>query len=552
MKRIKIKNFTLIIIIIFFPLCLLAQIENWVYKYDGPANSADEAYEIVYGNDDNLYITGHSVGTGTSNDFIVISLNISGDTNWVYRLNGPGNSIDIANTITYGEDNNIYAAGYINKSSSDDDLTVVSLTTSGDTNWVYRYNSPANSYDRAYSIVYGGDSNLYIAGHTADIYYNFDILVMSLKTSGDTNWVYSYDGPANEYDGASSVVYGADGNIYVGGYSSYPISDEDFTVISLKTSGDTNWIYRYNGTDNSYDRVNSIVYGEDNNIYTCGYSTNSTTYYDFTVISLTTSGDTNWVYILNGTENSVDIANSIVYGEDGNIYTAGYIDDSLTSRDFTVVSLSTSGDTNWIYRYNGSGNGSDRAESIVYGADGNIYAAGSSTDTTNNTLFTVIKLDTSGDANWIYQYESSKKALPEFGDGANDIVYGADGNLYVAGGIVEAGTDYYDFAVISLGGTGGINDDEDNPSLSGDDIINIFPNPLTKFAKIKFNISESNLKSSLYLYDITGRLKETIWENNKIPESYYYRPHENLTSGIYYLLLEIEDKKYTEKLIIVI
>ena len=60
--------------------------------------------------------------------------------------------------------------------------------------------------------------------------------------------------------------------------------------------------------------------------------------------------------------------------------------------DLIVISLTTAGDTNWVYRYNGPGNGHDEAKSIVYGADGNIYASGSSFDSGTDYDFTVISL----------------------------------------------------------------------------------------------------------------------------------------------------------------
>jgi len=53
---------------------LIAQTENWVYRYNGPGNYEDVANSIIYGADSNIYIAGASVGSGTSYDFVVISL----------------------------------------------------------------------------------------------------------------------------------------------------------------------------------------------------------------------------------------------------------------------------------------------------------------------------------------------------------------------------------------------------------------------------------------------------------------------------------------------
>jgi len=97
-------------------------------------------------------------------------------------------------------------------------------------------------------------------------------------------------------DFATSTVYGSDDNIYVAGYNWHPITYGDWYVISLDTTGNSNWVYCYNGPANWQDMGYSIVYGGDSNIYSAGYSTHSPENWDFTVISLTTAGNTNWIY----------------------------------------------------------------------------------------------------------------------------------------------------------------------------------------------------------------------------------------------------------------
>ncbi|MGB3479109.1 MAG: hypothetical protein WBB67_08100 [bacterium] len=56
--------------------------------------------------------------------------------------------------------------------------------------------------------------------------------------------------------------------------------------------------------------------------------------------------------------------------------------------DFTVIRLTADGNINGQYRYNGPGNDDDIACSIAYGADGNVYAAGSSIG--NNTFKDIV------------------------------------------------------------------------------------------------------------------------------------------------------------------
>ena len=53
---------------------------------------------------------------------VVLPLNAQLE-NWVWSLNGPGNNHDHANAITFGNDGNLYAAGYCR--NADDGLSIL-------------------------------------------------------------------------------------------------------------------------------------------------------------------------------------------------------------------------------------------------------------------------------------------------------------------------------------------------------------------------------------------------------------------------------------------
>jgi len=128
-------------------------------------------------------------------------------------------------------------------------------------------------------------------------------------------WIYRYSGVVTEWrhDRAKSIAYGPEGNIYAAGDSWYNETGYDFTVISLTDSGTERWKYTYNGLGDRGDGASAVIYGNDSNIYVVGFSTGSDTTHDFTVISLTSGGTERWVYQYNGPGNGSDYAKAVVY-----------------------------------------------------------------------------------------------------------------------------------------------------------------------------------------------------------------------------------------------
>ena len=107
-------------------------------------------------------------------------------------------------------------------------------------------------------------------------------------------------------DISSSIAYGIDGNIYAAGYGRSGGTADDFVVLSVNTSGVERWVYTYNGTGNSDDHAKKITCGNDGNIYVAGKSYGDGSFFDLVLISIDSSGQENWVYRYNGLGNSTD------------------------------------------------------------------------------------------------------------------------------------------------------------------------------------------------------------------------------------------------------
>ena len=60
----------------------------------------------------NVYVSGDSDGNGTDKDYATIKYDSSGYSLWVQRYNGPGNGIDVGNSIAVDDSGNVYVSGY--------------------------------------------------------------------------------------------------------------------------------------------------------------------------------------------------------------------------------------------------------------------------------------------------------------------------------------------------------------------------------------------------------------------------------------------------------
>jgi len=514
------------------------QTERWVYRYYG-TNSYhnDEAYSICYGADGNLYVAGVAYNDSTGDDFTVISLTNSGTERWIYKYNGLANYGDRAFTVDYGS-GNIYIGGTSYGSDTIRHLTVISLTLNGNERWVYQFNSPTTIDGCANSVTYGADGNIYIVGVIRKINTGYDIIVISLTESGIERWVYTYTSPGNGSDYGYSIAYGADNNIYVTGYRTY--YSEAIVAICLTNLGSERWVYQCD----RWSTAKKIVYGLDSDLYIFGrtyYYVGGSVFSHGLLISLFNSGNERWRYETSSHPYEPSYFETGVDGADGNLYAVGAYGWDIPF--FLIESVSDSG----IFRWNYIDTTWGYATSIIYGNDGNIYAGGLTSDTWQGgeSYFTVISFTHAGDLCWFYRKPGWWNL-----NIAHSVAYGPDGNIYAAGTTTDSITGN-DFTVIGLSSTGiqEYNTAQDSGSKGLN--LNVQPSIINTNAQIYCNISY-NQTIRLSLYDIVGRKIETIAQGVFEPGVYTFNhDFSHLSSGIYFLILEGEKETKTEKVLMV-
>ncbi|MBA3726335.1 MAG: SBBP repeat-containing protein, partial [Armatimonadetes bacterium] len=122
--------------------------EAWVARYNGPGNSNDTARALAADAAGNVYVTGYSYGAGTGDfDYATIKYDSNGNQLWVARYNGPGNDNDYASALAVDAAGNVYVTGLSLGAGTSYDYATVKYDSNGNQLWVARYNGPGNFYD---------------------------------------------------------------------------------------------------------------------------------------------------------------------------------------------------------------------------------------------------------------------------------------------------------------------------------------------------------------------------------------------------------------------
>src|ERR1035437_5523396 len=148
-----------------------------------------------------------------------------------------------------------------------------------------------------------------------------------------------------------------------------------YLLLPLLTRAETPvqaWAQRYNGPANGNDWAYAMAVDGSNNVIVTGASTDSGGWRDFATIKYSSVGVPLWTNRYNGPGNGDDKAFAVAVDGNNDVIVTGY-----STWDYATIKYSSDGVPLWTNRYTGELNGTDAATALAVDGSNNVVVTGS-------------------------------------------------------------------------------------------------------------------------------------------------------------------------------
>ncbi|MDP2036241.1 MAG: T9SS type A sorting domain-containing protein [Ignavibacteria bacterium] len=552
--------FFCLLLLMVFKDSLVAQVkEDWVARYSfanisSVWNDTDAGNSAAIDEQGNVFVTGGSMrGSDNGSDIVTIKYSPTGVQEWLSVYKAPGNGgADYGTVIALDKQGNVYVAGSsYGVGTVLQDFITIKYNSAGQQQWEARYNGPGRSPEAVTAMALDSQGNVIITGQSeGGKGFSFDIATIKYNSAGVEQWVVRYNSPANFDDYPNSLVIDSQDNIYVvGQIRAAPGVSFDYVTIKYNSSGQQQWLKTFNGTGSGDDKANSVAVDGAGNVFVTGISTidkNASYLTDIVTIKYDAAGNEVWKSQYDGPGKSTDGAVSIKLDGAGNIYVFGSSNGGLsTQMDYATIKYNPEGAKIWEARYNASGGNTEEAHAMVIDAKGDIYVTGNSAGPTGRD-YTTIKYNSSGVEQWVMRYNGTGNAY----DDALSIAVNSVGQVAITGSSPGA-TSATDYATVRYSQT--TTDVESNKEIpTGFELSQNFPNPFNPETIISYKVQAAS-NVSLKVYDVLGREVATLVNDYLQAGNYnsqFAIRNSKLSSGVYFYTLKANGFAATKKMIL--
>ena len=345
----------------------------WGSRYYGQANSTDIPKAIATDKDGNVYVTGESMGLSSNLDFATIKYSSIGVEQW--RVRYDGGNIDIPQAISVGSDENIYVSGSSIGTGSNYDFVTIKYNKFGQLQWIQRFNDAVNGKDSVVSMAIDKLGNILVAGTSDSTNSLHTFLLIKYSSLGGRLWLKRFHDNKNEWEYAKKMVIDSKNNIYVTGTGYNNDTKDNIITVKYDLDGVLQWDANWNDPDNSMDEVTDIKADENGNVYLTGYRSGSNTKNDFVTLKYDPSGNQKWAVTYNNSKNTDDFAVGLALDYQQNSYIVGYSQIDKYN-NYTLVKYDTNGVKLWNEDLQNNSSANDYPIELFVDDKGNIIIGG--------------------------------------------------------------------------------------------------------------------------------------------------------------------------------
>ncbi|MDZ4712578.1 MAG: SBBP repeat-containing protein [bacterium] len=325
-------------------------IQQWAVTYNGFGNAVDLAKTIKVDDLGNVYVTGQSYGgSSTSYDFATVKYSSTGNQLWASRYDGSSNGNDGANSMVIDANYNVYVTGQSVNTGSSQDFETIKYNSAGVEQWSSSYNGSANDIDVSHCIQVDNSGNVYVTGYSRGN-GNYDYVTAKYDSLGVSQWASRFNGNTNSNDYPTALAVDPNGNVYITGVinSDANGSAANYATLKYNPTGTIAWATAYNGPANGNDSATALVLDDSNNVYVTGKSTGQGSGFDYATVKYNNNGAQTNISRFNGPANGNDVSNSVALDNQRNIYVTGsssngFTDDYATIKYFTLSGIQSIG-----------------------------------------------------------------------------------------------------------------------------------------------------------------------------------------------------------------
>ena len=455
------KNFFTILSLTLFSFGVMAQAptQQWAKEYDNPNGGSNqdtpEEGGIVVDGSGNSYVTGRSYNQSASYNIVTVKYDPSGVQLWSVEYDNGYNNTDEGKGICLDAQGNVFVAGFVYNSNSYYDYITIKYDNNGNLLWSQTANGSGNSYDNPSAITVDQNTgNVFVTGamYTSNSYTD-DYGTVAYDNNGNFLWKNEFNNPNYyySYDYAVDLVVDGAGNVFVTGNTNNQYLNgyryQDYGTIKIDPNGTTQWFNSFDLMNDyygyfygNYDDAKAIAIDASGNVAITGYCRNNYlgSGHDINTVCYDNNGNRMWLNSYNGPSYSNDYGYDITTDGSGNFYIGGSQYNNNGGDNMVAIKLDQSGNQQWISEYNGASNNTDQAYNIALDSNSNVYLSGNTYNNNQQMNFGVVSFDNNGTQLWAIEYNGSgsgydylnKKALAVDSTGSIYItgrVYGASG-----------------------------------------------------------------------------------------------------------------------------